>query len=307
MITEDLVKKYLEENGKKPIDLTIREPSFKMADNAISVFDNHTKEVFTDKFVKVIDGEMTIDEVTSLIDKELKASAEYKKMVRSIRKSIKENIDFNNSTFDTLQDPFPTETPQFVLDARLQNSLRVTTNTVESAFSKHHRQFKTFADDGLRGVVTGQKSINEATDEFVKRMEREGLSKVTLSDGRQMRADSYIKTYIRSEHNRIDIENMNDLMDAHDLDVFLISTHTHRAPRDGCSPYEHMLVSRSGNTSEILDIDDVPHKVYALSETSYGKADGIRGINCTHSWSPVVPGLFEYGSKPSLKISKRKK
>lgn len=305
-MTEEEINKYKETNDK-PLDLTLKEPSFKISDNSVDLFDERARKEFEYNFDRVLKKEITVDEVTEAIDNDLKKTVEYKQMKKEILNESKENIMRNVDVLTSLQDAFPLVAPQFVIDARLRNSLKVTAHTVESAFSKHHRQFKTFADDALDGVVTGQKSIDEATDEFVKRMNREGLSKVTLSDGRQMRADAYIKTYIRSEHNRIDTDNVNEVMDEYDLDVFLISTHTHRTPRDGCAPYEHWLVSRSGNTSEILDIDDVPHKVYALSETSYVRPDGIRGINCTHSWSPVVRGLFEYGSKPSLKISKRKK
>ena len=50
------------------------------------------------------------------------------------------------------------------------------------------------------------------------------------------------------------------------------------------------MISRSGWSGEVEDLDGNHVHVYAQSETSYGEAAGLFGINCGHYAIPFIPG-----------------
>lgn len=290
----------------KSLNPNTREPVFKQIDKYLDELDKVTRKEFEKAFDEVLNGR-NVDDVAFELNKRIKTLPQYKNARKAVRDEFDDNINQTFGYFKEIGKSVDIGFPSFVLTARLNNALKTNDKVFLSALDRYNRQFMSIADEAMTSVTTGENAISGATKVFREELQRQGVTKVTLSDGRKMNSSAYIKMYIRSEHNRIDGQNMNDVMDTFDLDVFLISTHTHREAREGCKPYEHWLVSRSGNTKQIEDIDGTMQTVHALSDTSYGQASGIFGINCTHSRSPVVPGLFEYGSKPSLKVSKRKK
>ena len=50
------------------------------------------------------------------------------------------------------------------------------------------------------------------------------------------------------------------------------------------------MISRSGWSGEVEDLDGNRVRVYAQSETSYGEPAGLFGINCGHYAIPFIPG-----------------
>lgn len=99
---------------------------------------------------------------------------------------------------------------------------------------------------------------------------------------------------IRSTVKNTAIEAQFSVMNEFGQDVFEVSSHAGARPK--CRPWQGKLISRSGRTTEITDINGKKHKVIPLSQTSFGEPDGLFGTSCGHRMRGVSDGLFRKSS-----------
>lgn len=139
-------------------------------------------------------------------------------------------------------------------------------------------------------VVSGAESRTKAVRTTIHEMAQKGIPAFVDKSGREWSPEAYVNMDIRATVKNTALEAQFSTMDALDQDVFEVSSHPGSRPK--CRPWQGKLISRSGKTTEITDINGRKHKVIPLSQTSFGEPDGLFGINCGHRPRGVSDGLF---------------
>lgn len=139
-------------------------------------------------------------------------------------------------------------------------------------------------------VVSGAESRTRAVRATIHEMAQKGIPAFVDKSGREWSPEAYINMDIRATVKNTALEAQFSTMDSLGQDVFEVSSHPGSRPK--CRPWQGKLISRSGKTTEITDINGRKHKVIPLSQTSFGEPDGLFGINCGHRPRGVSDGLF---------------
>jgi hypothetical protein len=84
--------------------------------------------------------------------------------------------------------------------------------------------------------------------------------------------------------------------DAYGADMYQVSSHNGARPL--CFPWQGKIISRTDWTGEVEDIDGNSVHVYAQSETTYGEAAGLFGVNCKHYPMTFIPGFSALRGEP---------
>ena len=143
-------------------------------------------------------------------------------------------------------------------------------------------------------VVSGAESRTKAVRTTIHEMAEKGIPAFVDKSGREWSPEAYVNMDIRATVKNTALEAQFSTMDSLGQDVFEVSSHPGSRPK--CRPWQGKLISRSGKTTEITDINGRKHKVIPLSQTSYGEPDGLFGINCGHRPRGVSDGLFRKSS-----------
>ncbi len=139
-------------------------------------------------------------------------------------------------------------------------------------------------------VVSGAESRTRAVRTTIHEMAQKGIPAFVDKSGREWSPEAYVNMDIRATVKNTALESQFSTMDSLGQDVFEVSSHPGARPK--CRPWQGKLISRSGKTTEITDINGRKHKVIPLSQTSFGEPDGLFGINCGHRPRGVSDGLF---------------
>ena len=139
-------------------------------------------------------------------------------------------------------------------------------------------------------VVSGAESRTKAVRTTIHEMAQKGIPAFVDKSGREWSPEAYVNMDIRATVKNTALEAQFSTMDSLGQDVFEVSSHPGSRPK--CRPWQGKLISRSGRTTEITDINGRKHKVIPLSQTSFGEPDGLFGINCGHRPRGVSDGLF---------------
>ena len=139
-------------------------------------------------------------------------------------------------------------------------------------------------------VVSGAESRTKAVRTTIHEMAQKGIPAFVDKSGREWSPEAYVNMDIRATVKNTALEAQFSTMDSLGQDVFEVSSHPGSRPK--CRPWQGKLISRSGKTTEITDINGRRHKVIPLSQTSFGEPDGLFGINCGHRPRGVSDGLF---------------
>ena len=139
-------------------------------------------------------------------------------------------------------------------------------------------------------VVSGAESRTRAVRTTIHEMAQKGIPAFVDKSGREWSPEAYVIMDIRATVKNTALESQFSTMDSLGQDVFEVSSHPGSRPK--CRPWQGKLISRSGKTTEITDINGRKHKVIPLSQTSFGEPDGLFGINCGHRPRGVSDGLF---------------
>ena len=143
-------------------------------------------------------------------------------------------------------------------------------------------------------VVSGAESRTKAVRTTIHEMAEKGIPAFVDKSGREWSPEAYVNMDIRATVKNTALEAQFSTMDSLGQDVFEVSSHPGSRPK--CRPWQGKLISRSGKTTEITDINGRKHKVIPLSQTSFGEPDGLFGINCGHRPRGVSDGLFRKSS-----------
>lgn len=120
-------------------------------------------------------------------------------------------------------------------------------------------------------VVSGAESRTKAVRTTIHEMAQRGIPAFVDKSGREWSPEAYVNMDIRATVKNTALEAQFSTMDSLGQDVFEVSSHPGSRPK--CRPWQGKLISRSGRTTEITDINGRKHKVIPLSQTSFGEPD----------------------------------
>jgi hypothetical protein len=137
-------------------------------------------------------------------------------------------------------------------------------------------------------VVTGVSTLNKAVHDGVQKMVENGITGYIDHGGHHWSPEAYVTMDIRTTLANTGREAVFERMEDYGDDLYSVSWHDGARPL--CYPWQGKVISRSGWSGEVEDLDGNRVHVYAQSETSYGEAAGLFGINCGHYAIPFIPG-----------------
>lgn len=138
-------------------------------------------------------------------------------------------------------------------------------------------------------VISGVTSMNQAIRDGVQRMVDNGITGFIDGGGHRWTPEAYVTMDMRTTLANTGRAAVWETMESYGDDLYAVSWHDGARPL--CYPWQGKVISRSGWTGEVDDLDGNKVHVYAQSETSYGEAAGLFGINCGHYPMPFIPGM----------------
>lgn len=146
-----------------------------------------------------------------------------------------------------------------------------------------------YLNDAAGSVITGVESVNSAMRQAVNRMVENGLTGFVDHAGRRWRPEAYVQMDVRTTVANAARQAAFDRCDEFGSDIIQIDAHAGARPL--CYPWQGKLISRADNARDVTDLYGTVVHVFALSETSYGQAAGLFGVNCRHFGTPFIPGF----------------
>lgn len=150
-------------------------------------------------------------------------------------------------------------------------------------------QTQTILNEETGVVLTGVDSYNAAVSKAVNRMVENGLTGFIDHGGHHWSPEAYAAMDIRTTVANAARAAVWEREEQYGNDLYQVSWHDGARPL--CYPWQGKVISRTDNARDVEDDEGNTVHVYAQSETSYGEAAGLFGINCGHYPIPFVPGF----------------
>ena len=138
-------------------------------------------------------------------------------------------------------------------------------------------------------VVTGVDTYNKAVRVSVQRMVNNGLTGFVDHGGHHWSPEAYAAMDIKTTMFNTARAAVWERNEQYGNDLYQVSWHDGARPL--CYPWQGKVISRLDLSREVEDDNGGRVHVYAQSDTSYGEAAGLFGVNCGHYPIPFVPGF----------------
>lgn len=145
-------------------------------------------------------------------------------------------------------------------------------------------------------VVTGVSSYNTAMRDAVRRMVDNGLTGFVDHGGHKWSPEAYVAMDIKTTMFNTARSAVWERNEEYGNDLYQVSSHNGARPL--CFPWQQKVISRTDMSREVEDLDGNKIHVYAQSETSYGQAAGLFGVNCGHYPMTFIPGFSTLKGHP---------
>lgn len=149
-------------------------------------------------------------------------------------------------------------------------------------------------------VITGTQTRQQAAQQALNNLARQGITGFVDRGGRNWQASSYVEMALRTSTHRAMIQGHTDRLQAAGLDLVLISSHPNPAPM--CQPYEGKILSLSGNVRGDVTVtnalDGQPMTVNVWSSMAEAEMNGLHHPNCKHTHTAFVPGASQPAVAP---------
>ena len=149
---------------------------------------------------------------------------------------------------------------------------------------------------GAGEVVTGVSSWNQAMHDAVQKMVANGLTGFIDHGGHKWSPEAYVAMDIRTTMFNTARAAIAERAGQYGADLYQVSSHNGARPL--CYPWQGKVISRSGWSGEVEDLEGNTVHVYAQRETSYGEAAGLFGVNCKHYPMTFIPGFSALRGEP---------
>lgn len=156
-----------------------------------------------------------------------------------------------------------------------------------------------FLNIAAGNMAAGIESWNEAVVNCVQKMVDKGITGFTDSAGRNWSPEAYVQMDIRTTAFNASREAVWERAADYGNDLYQVSSHNGARPL--CYPWQAKVISREDRVRDVTDYDGNTIHVYAQSETSYGQAAGLFGINCRHYPMNFIPGVSPIRGEPQDK------
>lgn len=138
-------------------------------------------------------------------------------------------------------------------------------------------------------VVSGVESWNTAVHDAVQKMVKNGITGFIDHGGHKWSPEAYVTMDVRTTMSNTARAAVFERMDDYGSDLYQVSWHDGARPL--CFPWQGKVISRTDTARDIEDGEGNTVHVYAQSETTYGQAAGLFGVNCGHYAIPFFPGF----------------
>lgn len=145
-------------------------------------------------------------------------------------------------------------------------------------------------------VVTGVSTWNQAVKTSVNKMVQNGLTGFVDHGGHHWSPEAYVAMDVRTTTFNTAREAVWERNEDYGNDLYQVSSHNGARPL--CYPWQGQVISRTDWAREVTDLDGNPVPVIAQSETSYGEAAGLFGVNCRHYPMAFIPGFSTLKGEP---------
>ncbi len=165
-------------------------------------------------------------------------------------------------------------------------AMKVINRTAERA---EKQEYINMLNKAAGKVVTGVEARQAALRECIAEMTEKGIPAFTDSAGRKWTPEAYVNMCIRSTVNNVTAETQFAKMDDYELDLIEVSSHNGARPL--CAKDQGKIFSRKNRSGYTTDLNGKRVRFYSWRSSSYGKPDGILGINCGHHITPFLQGI----------------
>lgn len=168
-----------------------------------------------------------------------------------------------------------------VLNAHKDEAKKRINNINNTMLSQANVKYTQVVNDATGQVVAGIKTPHQALRQVAREWAETGIPAMVDSLGRQWSTEAYVSMVTRTSANNIANGMQDERMKEYGNDLIEVSSHAGARPH--CEPWQGRIYSLSGNNKNYE----------AFSNTSYGLASGLFGINCGHFKYPYIPGISE--------------
>ena len=183
----------------------------------------------------------------------------------------------------------------YVNTVMLESTQAAYSSTVSDIASKIRRT-QSILNAGAGEAITGVSSVNEIITSAVQRMVNNGLTGFIDHAGHRWSPEAYVAMDVRTTLHNAANAAVWERQEEYGSDIYQVSTHNGARPL--CYPWQGKLISRTDNAREVIDLYGATHHVYAQSETTYGQAAGLFGVNCGHYPMVFIPGFSVMRGEP---------
>lgn len=155
---------------------------------------------------------------------------------------------------------------------------------------ENSQEYLDILNKNAMATVLGEKSRTEAIRETIAEMSKKGIPAFVDKTGREWSPEAYVDMDIRNTAKNAALAAEFASLDELGQDIILVSSHSGSRPL--CAPYQGKFYSISGKSGTITDAKGKSYAYTPLSETSFGEAAGLFGINCGHRMRGVSNGTF---------------
>lgn len=159
----------------------------------------------------------------------------------------------------------------------------------EMELSERMNRVQIALDASAGETITGVSTWNQAMRHGIDRLKENGITGFIDHAGRRWSAESYVAMDVRTTVYNTGRAAVWETNESFGNDLYIVSYHDGARPL--CYPWQNKVISSTDTARTVQDLDGNEIRVYAQSETTYGQAAGLFGINCKHYPSPFIPGV----------------
>lgn len=158
--------------------------------------------------------------------------------------------------------------------------------------SKEIEQKQDFIDlmnKSAANTVIGAESRTQAVRSCIKKFSEKGIPAFVDKAGREWTPEAYVNMCMRNTAKNVADEVQSERCKEYGCNLIEISSHSGARPK--CSKDQGKIFDLDNGSGYTEDARGKKIRYYPWSSSSYGKPDGILGINCRHHKYPFVPGV----------------
>ncbi len=177
-----------------------------------------------------------------------------------------------------------------ILNAGYRTTAQTMQNICRTTAKTATQQFENVLDNAWLKVHSGAFSAETAIESAIKELSEKGLQAIRYPSGRTDSLEVAVRRAVVTGVNQTSAQLQEELADELECDLVEVSAHSGARPEHAA--WQGRIFSRSGTHPNYPDF---------RSSTGYGRADGLCGVNCRHTFGPFIEGGVPVWSEEKLK------